>query len=236
MAAPAAGAAAGAAAAPQQVAGTQLTQDQAIAQLSQFNFGLTLEQYRSMCNQDPSNRLACDPNWRRLNQQDLQALLKAKSMGITLMLPFVPAAPAGDYVVQDPFNIIPTGLPKQLATILALKNGGSAGNSAADAAAAKAAADAQAQKEAAAKQAADAQAQQAAADAAAKTAADQAAAAAAAQKAAADAAAAAKANNDAQAAAAAKAAQDKAAADAAAAAAAQKQVKRGLACSRCARC
>ncbi len=211
------------AAASKKPAGKQQTQDEAIAELSKFDFGLTLEQYRQLCNKEPTNRLACDPNWRSLNQQDYQALLKAKSMGVTLLLPFIPNAPHGDYAVGDPFSIIPSGLPRQLAALIALKSGvatgddGAAAQAAADQAKAKAGQDAAAAAQAKAK--AD---QDAAAAAQAKAKADQDAAALA-QKKAADDAAAAKAAGDAQAAAAAQAAADKAAAEAAAAKAAQEK-------------
>jgi predicted lipoprotein with Yx(FWY)xxD motif len=201
--------------------GTQLTQDQAIEQLSKFTWNLSLKQYTDLCNTDPSNRLACDPNFRDLQSQDYQALLSAKAQGITLKLPFIPAAPHGDYAVEDPFKITPSGLPKQLAALVAMKNGPAPGaadpasvaaqqqQAAADAATKKAAADA------AAAAAAAAAAQKAAADAAAS---GDAAAAAAAQKAAADAAAQQAAAAAAQKAAADAAAAAKAAADAAAAA------------------
>jgi hypothetical protein len=87
--------------------------DDMIAQLAPFPWGQTVAFYRSLCNKDPSQRLACDPNFRAQSIQDLEALQAARANNVLLNLPAPPAHGGGDYAVGDPFALDGSMLMKQ---------------------------------------------------------------------------------------------------------------------------
>jgi len=91
--------------------------DAQIATLKAFPFGKTLDFYRRLCDQDPSQRLACDPNFRAQSLEDLEALQQARAAGVLLNLPVPPPGGGGDYDVSNPFVLTGSLLMKQWTVI-----------------------------------------------------------------------------------------------------------------------
>lgn len=91
----------------------QKTHDQALQELAKFPWGLKLEQYRELCNREPTNEIACFEKLRNFKLEDYEALKEAKELGIELKMPCVPKKKSADYEVGDPFNVTSSGIARQ---------------------------------------------------------------------------------------------------------------------------